>query len=1114
MFRKIKTHRHYSKVIQLSILLYILSLVFRIQTVPVANASLIDQPVLHIGQRAIPMLPMANSEAPRQSIHASQADTSDVGWPPSEIHNFNETGSASNSQGAETQTSMTSPNRGLSCPTGMISYWEMEETTHGFYADSFGDNNAGCAAEECPAPEPDGILGGGQYYSRVGLTKTSVPADSSFDFGVEDSFSIEYWMQGVAGTTCTIGDEVVIGRQGTSNQLRFWTGCKRYGEVHVPRWYLEDNDGVTVSIEGTTDPADGYWHHIVAIRDAGSDMNYLYVDGTKVAEASPSNYSTGFSSTEDALNIGWLNLASSYYHFTGTIDEIAIYNVALTETLILDHYNNGDGKKYCEFISTIPPQITSTPITDSQVGVPYSYDVEATGDPAPTYNLTTSPMDMSIDPVTGLIEWTPSLTGDFDVTVEAANTEGTATQTFTIHVASSPPAFPSSYYGFVQFAEGDFTPVPDVTQIVAYTDNGVTSAASTAITQSGTDLVYTIDVPGNDSGPQPATVTFKIDERVMAIAPWVSESYVRRDLHPPYPDAGGPYLSVAGEDINLSGSAADEGGGVIDFDWDLDGDGFFDDAFVQNPIASFTPGVHTIKVKATDSQVGEGFAETDVIAITIGGLTGQVYDGLPKPITVGGVSPPYSSLVTYDGAETPPTHADTYPVSIAVKEGETTIGTISGYELVIDPRPITVTAVTDTKVYDGNVSSDGTPNITAGSLVIGDTGNWSQIFNDKHVATGKTLTPTGTVTDGNNGDNYAITFESVSTGLITAKLVTVTAVTDTKVYDGTTDSDETPNADPLVSDDTVTWQQSFVDANAGTAKTLTPSGTISDGNDGNNYTVTFVNNNTGEITPKAITVTADAISKVYGTPDPPLTYTHTGGLVGDDSFSGGLSRTPGEDLGVYPIHQNTLTLNLNYEINFVSADFAITAFEHAIDLEPGWNLVSFNLIPLSPAIADVLSSIAGNYDLVYAWDASGLHSGSGNWMKYDPDAMTGNTLIELDPTMGFWIHLSAADTLTVTGTYPTSTTINLLDDVGGWNLVGFPSAVTLDMPQALEANGVAGSAYSKVYSYQAVNTGDPWKIYDTSALSFANDLAQLAPGYGYWINVIGDPNWTVAYTPN
>jgi hypothetical protein len=82
------------------------------------------------------------------------------------------------------------------------------------------------------------------------------------------------------------------------------------------------------------------------------------------------------------------------------------------------------------------PEITSTPETSIKVGEQYTYDVEATGDPAPKFSLTKSPDGMTIDPTTGLIEWTPTneQLGGNSVTIEAINTAGIDTQTFTIEV--------------------------------------------------------------------------------------------------------------------------------------------------------------------------------------------------------------------------------------------------------------------------------------------------------------------------------------------------------------------------------------------------------------------------------------------------------------------------------------------------------------------------------------------------------------------------------------------------------------------------------------------------------------------------------------------------------
>jgi hypothetical protein len=184
---------------------------------------------------------------------------------------------------------------------------------------------------------------------------------------------------------------------------------------------------------------------------------------------------------------------------------------------------------------------------------------------------------------------------------------------------------------------------------------------------------------------------------------------------------------------------------------------------------------------------------------------------------------------------------------------------------------------------------------------------------------------------------------------------------------------------------------------------------------------------------------------------------------------------------------------------------------HSISLTTGWNLVSFNLHPVDSSLTAVLTSIAGSFDLVYAWDATGGHAGSGNWLKYAPSAPSwSNSLSNLDETMGFWIHMTVPDTLEVVGNLPTTTNMTLSTLAGGWNLVSYPSSGNLSLPSALRDHGV-GTDYSLVYAYHANDTADPWKLFDRSAPAFASDLTSLDPGWGYWVKVSASPVWDVEY---
>jgi len=187
--------------------------------------------------------------------------------------------------------------------------------------------------------------------------------------------------------------------------------------------------------------------------------------------------------------------------------------------------------------------------------------------------------------------------------------------------------------------------------------------------------------------------------------------------------------------------------------------------------------------------------------------------------------------------------------------------------ITVMPKALTVTAATQTREYDGTTASSGTSTVTAGTLAMGDSiGAITQTFDNRNVGSNKVLTPAGVVTDGNGGNNYNLTLATVATGQITAHAITVTAQTDTKVYSGTVASAVTPEVTggAVQTGDTPAFSQNFNLTGAGTDKLIFPSGVVTDGNGGANYTYTFVNDTTGVITPRPVTAPGvTAVNKVY-----------------------------------------------------------------------------------------------------------------------------------------------------------------------------------------------------------------------------------------------------------
>jgi hypothetical protein len=128
------------------------------------------------------------------------------------------------------------------------------------------------------------------------------------------------------------------------------------------------------------------------------------------------------------------------------------------------------------------------------------------------------------------------------------------------------------------------------------------------------------------------------------------------------------------------------------------------------------------------------------------------------------------SITCMGPASVSPTNGVTYNAAYTDGSGAHVPGS-----LTISKRPITVTAAASTKVYDGGVSSSSIPGIT-GSLGYSDTPGFIETYDNKNVGTTHLMTPSGVVNDGNGGNNYAVTFVTINTGVITkaSAVITVT----------------------------------------------------------------------------------------------------------------------------------------------------------------------------------------------------------------------------------------------------------------------------------------------------------------------------------------------------
>ncbi len=152
-----------------------------------------------------------------------------------------------------------------------------------------------------------------------------------------------------------------------------------------------------------------------------------------------------------------------------------------------------------------------------------------------------------------------------------------------------------------------------------------------------------------------------------------------------------------------------------------------------------------------------------------------------------------------------------------------------------------------------------------------------------------------------------------------------------------------------------------------------------------------------------------------------------------------------------------------------------------ISLISGWNLISIPLEQDNWSLTSVLAPIEGKYNVVFVY--------LGGWKK---STSTRVPLTEMSREYGYWINMSEPATLTVSGTVPSVTTMNVIE---GWNLMGFPSLTVQNLTIVLSPIN-----YTVVFEYRG-----GWK----KSTSTRVPLTDMSPGYGYWINATGAGSYDV-----
>lgn len=233
------------------------------------------------------------------------------------------------------------------------------------------------------------------------------PNGGNAEFSVE-AWVTQYFYQG--GGDCIAG----IGFGNGGEQFVLDTG----GANGSVRFFVRNAAGTTSGANPTNTIAnDGKWHHLVGVCDEAGGHVYLYLDGVQVASAGITAGS-GLLSSSMPMSIGAResgnNVPTSYdFQFIGAIDDVAIYNKALSGTQIQSHY-------YATGFGPVITQLQPTNNLTTNQGSTVTFTVSAQGTAPLSYQWN----DPHSNPLPGQTTATLTLTnvqtnqtGNYSVTV-------------------------------------------------------------------------------------------------------------------------------------------------------------------------------------------------------------------------------------------------------------------------------------------------------------------------------------------------------------------------------------------------------------------------------------------------------------------------------------------------------------------------------------------------------------------------------------------------------------------------------------------------------------------------------------------------------------------------
>ena len=218
--------------------------------------------------------------------------------------------------------------------------WHFDEGVGSVLADSSGNGNDGVIHG---ATWVEGTYGGALSFDGVDDYVDVGRQPELINFGTED-FTVEAWEKSTSTSTDLQAILAYLTTEAVNNdryvlQITRSTGGANANKI---RFAVGDErqSAAQAIYSDSVIAGDRLWHHIVGERKRGIlyIYIYIYIDGIQQTDTTDCSSANLGDFTNSAFSIGYQSYRGYPRNFNGIIDEVRIYNRALTAEEIKQHY--------------------------------------------------------------------------------------------------------------------------------------------------------------------------------------------------------------------------------------------------------------------------------------------------------------------------------------------------------------------------------------------------------------------------------------------------------------------------------------------------------------------------------------------------------------------------------------------------------------------------------------------------------------------------------------------------------------------------------------------------------------------------------------------------------